>query len=95
VTRLVRWRLAATLAVVSLLCLGATVLGAWAYWPGDSVAERALTVVLLVLFAAGLALSVTIGVSRPSEETPWRLVGAAVVLLVVGWAVALLRRSLY
>lgn len=94
-TRLHRLRLAVPLAVVSLLCLGATVLGAWAYWSGDTVAQRALTVVLAVLFAAGLTLSVTIGVSRPAEEPPWRLVGAVVVLLLVGWGVALLRRSLY
>jgi hypothetical protein len=95
VTRLHHWRLAVPLFVVSLLCLGATVLGAWAYWSGDTTAERALTVVLVALFAASLALSVSIGLSRPADEAPWRRIGAIVVLLVVGWGVALLRRTLY
>lgn len=94
-TRLYRWRLAASLFAVSLLCLGATAAGAWAYWPGDTAAERALTVVLLALFAGSVAVSVSIGLSRPTDEAPWLRIGATVVLLVVGWGVALLRRSLY
>lgn len=94
-TRLHRWRLAVPLFAVSLLCLGATVAGAWGYWSGDTAAERVLTVVLVALFAGSAAVSVSIGVSRPTDEVPWRRIGAIVVLLVVGWGVALLRRSLY
>lgn len=94
-TRLYRWRLAAPLFVVSLLCLAATVAGAWAYWSGDTLAERTLTVVLGALFGASLALSVSIGVSRPTDDAPWRRTGTIVVLLLVGWGVALVRRKLY
>jgi hypothetical protein len=94
VSALVRWRLAIPLIVLSLLCLAATVIGAWAYWTVDSAAERALTVFLGVMFAINLAMSISIGTDRRLQDTPWLRVGTVILFFLLGCGVALVRRNL-
>jgi hypothetical protein len=94
VSALIRWRLAIPLVFLSLICLAATVIGAWAYWAVDSAAERALTVFLAVMFAINVAISVSIGTDRRLQDTPWLRVGTVILFFLLGCGVTLVRRSL-
>jgi hypothetical protein len=91
---LTRWRLATPLIILSLLCLGATALGAWAYWSVDSTSERALTAFLGIMFATALAASISIGTDRKVQDVPWLRIGTVILLFVLACGVALVRRSL-
>ena len=91
---LIRWRLATPLIFLSLMCLTATVIGAWAYWADDTAAERALTVFLGTMFAINLGVGISIGADRDLRDTPWLRVGAVILFFALACGVALVRRSL-
>jgi hypothetical protein len=94
VSALIRWRLATPLIFLSLMCLTATVIGAWAYWADDTAPERALTVFLGIMFAINLGVSISIGTDRDLRDTPWLRVGAVILFFALACGVALVRRSL-
>jgi hypothetical protein len=95
VSTLHRWGLAVPLTILSMLFLGATILGIWAFWGDDTTAQHTITVIITVLFAVNVVLSLSIGVDRRITAIPWlRLITIAVIFLL-GCGALLLRRSLY
>ncbi|WP_067509276.1 hypothetical protein [Actinoplanes sp. TFC3] len=91
---LTRWRFATPFVVFSALFLFGTALGAWAYWSGWSLAERLITVFLGVMFALSLGISISIGVDRRIQDTPWLRMGTVAVFFALACGVSLVRRSL-
>ncbi|MGA5305987.1 hypothetical protein ACPCHT_39285 [Nucisporomicrobium flavum] len=89
-----RWRIAVPLAILSALLLGATVLGAWAYWSEDSAAENALTAFLCLMFAACLGISISIGVDRRIDDVPWLRIGTVVIFIALACGVSWVRDTL-
>jgi hypothetical protein len=94
VNALTRWRLATPFIVFSAIFLFATVLGAWAYWSGWSLAERLITIFLAVMFTLTLGVSISIGADRKISDTPWWRMGAIVVFFALACGVTLVRRTL-
>jgi hypothetical protein len=94
VTLLKRWRIAIPLSLLSALPLGATLLGAWAYWDQDSTAARALTIVLALMFAACLGISISIGLDGKIQDTPWLRIGTVVVFIALACGVSWVRDGL-
>jgi hypothetical protein len=90
----IRWRLAAPFIVFSALFLFGTILGAWAYWSGWTLAERLITVFLGVMFAATLGISISIGTDRTIQDIPWLRIGTIVVFFALACGVTLVRRTL-
>jgi hypothetical protein len=78
-----RWRLAAPCIVFSALFLFGTILGAWDYWSGWTLAERLITVFLGVMFAANLDISISIGTDRKIQDVPWLRIGTIAVLFAL------------
>lgn len=93
-TAFMRWRLAAPLLLLSLLCLAATLIGAWAYWAVDDAAERAVTIVLAVMYAANVGISTSIGADRNLNDTPWARIGTIVLVFLLSCGAAIVRRNL-
>ncbi|GGQ87388.1 hypothetical protein [Couchioplanes azureus] len=89
-----RWRIAVPLAVISALLLGATALGAWAYWNVDSTAENALTVFLCLMFVLCLGTSLSIGFDRKISDVPWLRIGTVLVFIVLSCGVSWVRDTL-
>jgi hypothetical protein len=89
-----RWRIATPLAIISALLLGATALGAWAYWGDDSTAERVLTVFLCLMFALCLGISVSIGLDRKLQDVPWLRIGTVVLFIALACGVSWVRDGL-
>lgn len=86
-----RWRLALPLVSFSALCLSFSVIGAGLSWAGFSPADRALTVLIALTFAGGLALSVSIGADRRITDVPWARLGLVVLVLASGFGAVLVR----
>jgi hypothetical protein len=93
-TAFMRWRLATPLLLMSLLSLGATLLGAWAYWSVDDAYERFLTVFLAIMFAMNVGMSISIGTDRNLDDTPWLRIGTIILFFVLACGVAIVRRNL-
>ena len=93
-TTLARWRLAIPFMLFSALFLFGTVLGAWAYWSRWTLAERLITVFLGVMFAINLGISVSIGVDRRIDDTPWWRMGTVALFFLLACGVTLVRRGL-
>ncbi len=89
-----RWRLATPLLLLSLLCLAATLIGAWAYWAISDTAERTITIFLAVMFALNVGMSVSIGTDRNLEETPWLRIGTIILMFLLACGVSVVRRNL-
>jgi hypothetical protein len=69
-----RWRIAFPLTGLTLLLLVPAIVGAVAWWSLRDPAERVLTVVICLILTAGLAVSLSIGITR-TERTPWLRIG--------------------
>lgn len=91
---LTRWRLATPLLLLSLLFLAATLIGAWAYWSLQSTAERAITVLLAVMFATNAGMSISIGTDRSIQDTPWLRIGTIILVFLLGCGMTIARRNL-
>lgn len=89
-----RRRISFSLSFLCSLLLGATVLGAQAYWHDDGPARHALTVLLTATCASALAVSVSIGVGRRPAEMPWPRIAVVVTLVAAVFALALAREVL-
>jgi len=89
-----RWRIAIPLALISALLLGATVLGAWAYWDDDSTAEHALTIFLGLMFALCLGISVSIGLDRKLQDVPWLRIATVALFIALACGVSWVRDGL-
>ncbi|GAB1692735.1 hypothetical protein [Krasilnikovia sp. M28-CT-15] len=89
-----RWRIAIPLAIISALLLGATLLGAWAYWDKDSIPARALTIFLAGMFAACLGISISIGVDRKIQDIPWLRIGTIALFVALACGVSWVRDGL-
>jgi lipoprotein signal peptidase len=86
-----RWRLAVPLLILSLLCLGATGLGAWLYWSVDDNVERFITVFLALMFTLNAGMSVSIGTGRNVESIPWLRIAIIIVFFVLACGVTIAR----
>lgn len=89
-----RWRIAIPLASISATLLGATALGAWAFWGDDSAAERALTLFLGLMFAGCLGISLSVGVDRQIQDIPWMRIGWVTLLILLACGVSWIRDGL-
>ncbi|MFI5491903.1 hypothetical protein [Actinoplanes sp. NPDC051859] len=89
-----RWRIAVPLAAVSAILLGATVLGAWAYWADDSLPRRAMTVFLGLMFGVCLASSLSIGFDRKLTDVPWLRIATVAALVALACGVSWVRDML-
>ncbi|WP_249997658.1 hypothetical protein [Actinoplanes sp. M2I2] len=86
-----RWRIAIPLVIISAIALGATVLGAWAYWEKDTTAQHLLTVFLGIIFALCVGISISIGADRKIEDTPWLRIGTVALFILLACGVSWVR----
>ncbi len=86
-----RWRIAIPLVLISAIALGATVLGAWAYWDQDSTAQQLLTVFLGVMFTACIGIGISIGIDRKIHDTPWLRIGTVALFILLACGVSWVR----
>jgi hypothetical protein len=91
VTPFKRWRIAIPLILISALALGATLLGAWAYWSQDNSTQHLLTIFLSIMFILGAAISISIGVDSRIQDIPWLRIGTVVLLILLACGVSWVR----
>lgn len=78
-----RWRIAVPLMGLTGLCLAAAVTGTIVWWSADSITDRALLITASLVFLAGFAASLSVGVTA-ADEVPWWRVGIAVLSIAAG-----------
>ncbi|GGN95943.1 hypothetical protein GCM10010112_86740 [Actinoplanes lobatus] len=92
-SRFVRWQIASVFIVFSGLALGLTVLGALAYWSGDSPLVRTITAFMCLLFASCVGLGISIGATNWDDGFPWRRALTLLLFLVLGFGVGWARSA--
>jgi uncharacterized membrane protein len=91
---MMRWQLAMPFMILTGLFLFGTSASAWFNWSSWSLAERLITVCMIVIFALTFGTSVSIGVDRRIDDVPWLRMGVIALYLALGCGVTLVRRNL-
>jgi hypothetical protein len=86
--------LATPLIGLTGLVFGISLIGANGLWSEYTDGERALTALLCLLTGGSVALSLSIAVDRRVDSVPWLRITAIVVLLLLSFGAALVRRNL-
>lgn len=89
-----RWRIAIPLTLISAVLLGATLLGAWAYWSTDNTTRNLITAFLAVMFATCFAVSMSIGLDRRIDSVPWLRIATIAVLIALACGVSWVRDTI-